>query len=61
MTYLYKLLLDRVDNPFTFTDEQVKAAQAEQRNAEGRVKQLEQVGYGIYVPNGMLILNLMFI
>ncbi len=38
------------DNPYNTDNEQVKAAQAEKRNAEGRMKQLDQVGWDSNTP-----------
>ncbi len=44
-----------VDNPCI--DKQVKAAQAEQRNAEGRMKQLDQVGWDSSTDNNNFLLK----
>ncbi len=44
--------LGTVDNPCIFN--QVKAAQAEQRNAEGRMKQLDQVGWDSNTDNTII-------
>ncbi len=47
--------LGSVDNPCI--DKQVKGAKAEQRNAEGRMKQLDQVGWDSSTDNNNFLLK----